>query len=99
MEEDNEPDGGALWDGECRGGPLDGLTATSRFPSGFLLVDKPGQRCWVYDWMGDEARVFMARENGTPYALNEEGRWRAADEHTYDVRAYEPEPLEPEVQA
>jgi hypothetical protein len=78
----------AVWEGICRGGPLDGQPGASRFPAGFLLVDKPRRLCWVYDWL---AGRFYARTEA-PEPLREEGprnRWRAAEEARYDVRAFD----------
>lgn len=62
---------------------MDGQTGQSRFPSGFLLVDKGNNKAWVYDWDGEQ---FTVRDpDGAE--LSTDGRMRAANEHTYDVRA------------
>jgi hypothetical protein len=37
-------------EGRCHGGPLDGQVRISRYPSGFLLGDKPSGQAWFYDW-------------------------------------------------
>lgn len=71
-----------LFVGPCIGGPWDGLTGTSRFPKGFLLVHRPLKQAWVYDFMGGE---FHARTERAE-ALSDEGRMRAAMESTYDIR-------------
>lgn len=91
--DDGEP-GPALEDGDtaaltaiCRGGPYDARSITSRYPRGFLLADKASGRAYVYDFDGD---AFICRDpNGA--ALDDAGRWRAAEEATYDVLAYDPE--------
>jgi hypothetical protein len=72
-------------EGTCRGGPLDGQPGQSRFPKGFLLVDKPKNLCWIYEW-DNISREFYARDN-EPMTVELEGRLRAADEHNYDVVA------------
>lgn len=69
--------------GVCRGGPLAGETMVSRFPKGFLLVDKQADQCWVYEWEGEE---FWVRD-GVPAPVLHEGRIKAALESNYDVIA------------
>lgn len=71
--------------GICSGGPLSGEFAESRFPKGFLLVDKPKNQAWIYEW-DETSQCFIAR-NETPMELNHAGRMRAANEFTYDVVA------------
>jgi hypothetical protein len=44
-------------EGRCHGGPLDGQVRISRYPSGFLLGDKPSGRVWFYDWRDDAFHV------------------------------------------
>ena len=44
-------------EGRCHGGPLDGQVRISRYPSGFLLGDKPTGRAWIYDWRDDAFHV------------------------------------------
>lgn len=70
--------------GVCRGGPLDGRVAESRFPDGLLVVDKERGLAWVYGWCAGE---FTCRspEDGEP--LDEDGRLRAAEGPDLDVRA------------
>jgi hypothetical protein len=74
-----------VWEGPCRGGPLDGEDGQARYPKGFLLVDKVNQRAWVYDWDA-EADEFLCR-HPAGVDLDDAGRKRAAEEFTYDVRA------------
>lgn len=73
----------------CAGGPYAGRTATSRCPKGFLLVDRPTRRAWLYDFgqSGDVA-VFVCRAS-TAMPLDDDARWRAATDLDYDVIAYE----------
>lgn len=71
--------------GHAQGGPLDGELVSSRFPKGILVVDKPGNRAWVYDWNGS---AFLCRDD-EPRELDNAKRWEAADGDEYDVRAYE----------
>jgi len=72
-----------LHEGVCRGGPLDGQPGQSRFPKGFLLVDRPADRCWIYEWTGSEFQV----RDPQPMPVDTAKRWRAAEEATYDVVA------------
>ena len=78
MEED------AIYEGNCQGGPLDGQPGSSRFPSGFLLVDKAANKAWVYDWTGT---VFNSRFE-QPETLEYERRIKAAMSFDWDVRAW-----------
>ncbi len=76
------------WVGPCTGGPLDGQTLISRYPKGVLVVNRPTDSAWVYDWDGTK---FAARSD-EPDELVEDGdadknRWRAALEGNYDVMA------------
>lgn len=75
-----------LFEGICHGGPLDGKEAVSRFPKGFLLVDKPNNHCWIYEWNGNGFEV----RNDEPMDVQttgEKNRFRAAEESNYDVLA------------
>lgn len=75
----------------CVGGPMDGQLLIRREDhgrKGVLLVDRPANECWVYEW--EESRqVFLAR-NAIPAEVLIEGpvnRYRAAEEDNYDVVA------------
>lgn len=71
-----------IHEGPCVGGPLDGQAAQSRFPLGFLLVDKPAGTCWLYRWDG---RQFETDGQAQPYGA---GAVRAvANGALYDVLA------------
>ena len=70
--------------GVCQGGPLNGKPAMSRFPKGFLLVDKQAGKAWVYDWTG---AAFICRDD-EPRDLDAEGRMDAAESTDWDVLAY-----------
>lgn len=73
----------------CSGGPLDGQQFTSRFPKGFLVVNRPQAEVVVYDWNGI---TFVARLRETESVR---GRYRAALEPNYDVVAYDAERMGP----
>ncbi len=67
---------------------MDGYNVTSRFPKGFLLVDKPANQCWIYDWY-EGADAFKVRDE-VPMECQTEGeknRYRAAEESEFDVIA------------
>lgn len=72
----------------CRGGPMQSkllLRREGRGPKGVLLVDRPANRCWIYEW-DERSRTFACREEaGQP--IEEAGLVRAADEDSYDVIA------------
>lgn len=74
--------------GNCHGGPIDGQEAVSRFPKGFLLVDKPADHCWIYEWDA-EKESFYVRQQEPMISLTEgpKNRYRAAEEGNYDVLA------------
>jgi hypothetical protein len=67
----------------CVGGPLDGKDTISRFPKGFLVVDKPAGRCWLYDIAADESG-WILRE-GYPQAWDRQKSEEAAEGSDYDV--------------
>jgi hypothetical protein len=71
---------------------MGGLTGQSRYPKGFVLVDKPNGVAVVYDYKDGD---FIARE---PVVLDDGKRWSAAESDGWDVRAYDdgelPENLE-----
>jgi hypothetical protein len=76
--------------GLCTGGPWNGRHITVRFPRGFLLIDMPGRRCWIYERGSDG---FTCRSD-EPQPLHDDGpdnRWRAAEEPDWDIRAYDPD--------
>lgn len=77
-----------LNEGLCFGGPLNGVTAQSRFSKGFLLVDKPEGNLWIYEW-DKEKGVFNVRQEDPLPVLVEgpKNRFRAAEEPNYDVIA------------
>lgn len=76
--------------GLCVAGPYAGRTVTCRCSKGFLLVDRPTRRAWLYDLTGD---VFTCRAD-IPMELNDTDRWRAATDADYDVMAYEVEAVQ-----
>lgn len=77
-----------VFEGICRGGPLAGQTMVSRFPKGFLLVDKPNNHCWIYEW-DDSAKEFKVRDEEamSVHTEGDKNRYRAAEESNYDVIA------------
>jgi hypothetical protein len=83
IDDGDEDDGDAdLYDGPVHGGPWDGRHAQSRFPRGFLLIDRVADQVWIYD-RGDDG-AFTARSD-TPMAVDDAKRWRAAEEDEYDI--------------
>lgn len=86
-----ETDPPQRYSGKCIGGLYHGRTMISRYPKGFLLVDRPSDTAWVYDLTPLPFPTFVCRDPaGAP--LDESGRWRAAEEATYDVIAYDDGP-------
>jgi hypothetical protein len=74
-----------LFTHRCQGGALDGQDVTSRFPDGFLLVDKPDERVLIYkhDFYAD---TWVP--DGTWQTLDRARSWATADGNSYDVIAY-----------
>lgn len=72
-----------LFEGRCRGGPLDGQPAVSRFPAGFLLADKPAGKAWIYDRSEDGS--FVARPDAPDLDLDKAVQTALGD--AYDVIA------------
>jgi hypothetical protein len=89
--DDDEPDP-PVFTGMCVGGPYNDRTITSRFPGGFVLVDRVRNRAWVYvaGKSPDGVAVFVCRDPAGA-VLDEAGRWRAAESADYDVIVYDPE--------
>ena len=77
-----------IYEGVCHGGPLNGQEMVSRFPKGFLLVDKPASTCWIYEW-DEETSSFQVRseEPMEVFTEGDKNRYRAAEESNYDVIA------------
>lgn len=73
-------------EGVCRGGPLSGQTVTSRRRAGFVLVDAPRDRGWIYDWV-EEASGFTIREE-KPRRLNHQYIVEALESGDYDELAF-----------
>lgn len=75
-----------MYEGICHGGPLNGRTIIVRRPKGFLLVDRPADQCWIYEWRDD--RFEVRDEQPAPvYVEGPVNRYRAAEEGNYDVVA------------
>ncbi len=88
-DEPGEGDCKALWAGEVVGGPYDGRWLISRFGDGVLLVDKESGRAWLHDRDRERGCWVCRRPEGEP--LWAEGRWRAAESDTWEVRAFDPD--------
>lgn len=67
--------------------PYNGKLIVSRFPKGVLLVSKPRQRAWVLDFDAAGGLYRCRDAAGSPLDFN--GRWRAAEEPNYEVRAFD----------
>lgn len=74
-----------IYEGVCSGGPLAGQFMQSRFPEGFLLVDRPNDQCWVYHWNPD--LEFFTVKSSDPMPIDRAKRFRTADEPRFDVIA------------
>jgi hypothetical protein len=48
-----------LYTGLGISGPMDGLEIESRFPGSVLFVDKPTNKCWLYDFYAESARFYL----------------------------------------
>ena len=92
-----------ILDYTCRGGPLDGQCVISRFPDGFLLVEKPTGLVWLYDRNrlqpipDDDDEVVTTEQvddphwvmrDGSPFVWDPVRSYAAAEGNTYDVIAY-----------
>jgi hypothetical protein len=82
IEDDSAADDYQTFDGPVHGGPWDGRHVQSRYPSGFLLVDRPHQQVWIYDRVADGS--FIARGD-SPKGLDDGKRWITADQGDYDI--------------
>lgn len=86
-----EPQAENLYIGQCVGGPMNGQQGESRFPKGFVLIDRPNSAAWVYDY-DPNSNTFTAGEQDIHD--KERGR-KAAEEANYDIRALEPPVFKP----
>jgi hypothetical protein len=77
-----------LYTGPVIGGPWDGRRAQSRYPRGFLLVDKPLRQAWLYDRRDNGA--FLVRSEH-PETLDDGLRWTAAEGDAFDLLAIDAE--------
>lgn len=70
---------------------MDQKQGQSRFPYGFLLIDKEQQECWIYDWHGS-SHCFFVRDRFPAELINDPGairnRFKAAVGFDYDIRAW-----------
>lgn len=76
------------WSGPCSGGPFDITEVVSRYPSGFLGVDRGRRLAWIYDWVPGEGRFVVRFEEGADLISDPSSyrnRWRAAQEREFDV--------------
>lgn len=92
MQEEYEVVENPLYSGVCVGGPLDGQDASSRFPKGILLCDRPARKVWIYDSISDgEEFHFLVRIADGVELIEDpaapKNRWRAAEEAEFDVQA------------
>lgn len=75
------------YEGVCHGGPLNGQTMVTRYPKGFLLVDKQVRKCWIYEWDSETSSYQVRQEEPMDLLDGEKNRFRAAEEFNYDVVA------------
>lgn len=81
-------EGSPWYTGPCIDGPIDGKRMSSRYPKGFLYVDKPNSRAWVYEWKNG---AFVV-QNAAPDVLNiAHMRWTARERFDWDVHTAEEE--------
>lgn len=79
VDQDEAPE---LFAGPVVGGPWDGRRAQSRYPRGFLLVDKPLRQAWLYD-RRDDGAFIVRRER--PETLDDARRWTAMEGDAFDL--------------
>jgi len=86
-----------MWSGPCLGGPMDARDGVSRYPQGFLLIDRLINRVWIYDYIpfgeSPTGGAFQVRIEDGEELINDpdlpKNRWRAANETEFDIRAVE----------
>lgn len=74
-----------LFNGLCVGGPFDGQPGQSRYPYGFLLVDRPHRKVWHYNYHPAGHNFVVQNPDGDPEDV--EYRHRILTEFRFDVRA------------
>lgn len=82
-----------LWIGPCIGGPLGAPGTTtpglSRYPKGFLYVDKPNGLAWVYEWSELDKKFFVRSE--VPMKLDRMKLRAIRNRYDWDVQTAEEE--------
>lgn len=84
-----------MWTGPCIGGPMNHHDGVSRYPAGFLLVDRATGRVWIYDCIEEPSGEchFLVRETDGRELIDDpaapKNRFRAAEEAEFDIRAAE----------
>lgn len=73
----------------AHGGPLDGKTIESRYPKGFLLVNKPDQKVWIYHYVAEGDVTGWVCCLGSPHAQDNLLQSVAASGFDFDVRAFD----------
>lgn len=89
---DELQEGKQVWTGPCIGGPLGrpgSKDGESRFPLGFVYVDKPNCLAWRYIWSEMDGKFFV--ENEEPWVCNRETIRAYANDGQWDIQTAEPE--------
>lgn len=85
-----------VYSGPCVGGPMNNREGASRYPSGFLLVDRPRDKVWIYDWVHTMESFLVRDADGVDLISDPDApknRFRAAEESEFDIRAWDEEDI------
>jgi len=75
--------------GEAVGGPLAGQILQTSYPKGIILIDRPKNSAWVYDYSYGQFVVRSDQPSPLEWRQSEEFNIRRAmEENNYEVRSH-----------
>lgn len=80
-----------VYRGVAFGGPLSGQTIQTSYPKGIILVDRPKNYAWIYDWADNPGRFISRSDQPNPLEWRQAEEFnvrRAMEENNYEVRSH-----------
>jgi hypothetical protein len=79
----------SLRSGLAVGGPLAGEVLATDYPKGIIIVDRPKNRAWVYDWNFEDRKFHARPEQDLKWEQSEKFNIRRAmEQNNYEVRSH-----------
>ena len=77
--------------GLAEGGPFNGQALSTDYPKGIIVIDRPRNVAWVYDW-SEDSKKFVARSDEPSTLVWDQSQQsnvrRAMEENNYEVRSH-----------